>query len=546
MNKPTHTLQTPRRVTGDTMRQFARRIRIACALCAALALISCKTGPNYAKPNMEMPDRYKSEQNEAASAQTTPDREWWRLFEDPELDTLMTQALEANLDIKAAIARVEQSRATAASAKSSFFPTISLNPSATRSRTPAAETPDTKTNPLTEVQSAVSQVSGIVNQLSSLAQGNASGGSGGGGGSSQQTTSSSSASMSASSSINNRFQIPFDLSYEIDLWGRVRRSVESAEAQSMVSVHDLEVVRQTILADVARNYFSLRALDSQAEILARNLALYDEQLQLTRNQFKSGLANETNALQAEVQLETTRAQAADTQRQRADLEHAIAILLGRAPAQFSLEPKALSAKLPEIPAGAPVEILNRRPDIAEAEQGLISASADIGVAKAEFFPVVRINGTAGLQSAKIEDIFNWENRVWSIGPSVSLPIFQGGQLRAKLRKAKARYEEVEANYRSKVLGAFRDVEDSLTDLQHRGIEAEARGKATAAARENLRLMNLQYQAGISDYLNVISAEQSLLNSELSEIQLASNRMISTVLLVKAVGGGWEKETGPKK
>ncbi len=448
------------------------------ALMLTLLLTACTTGPDYHRPSLNAPVHYKSE-TATEAVQPGLGKDWWRLFNDPELDALVEEALDASQNLKAAMARVAQARASARSVKSSFSPVITLDPSETRSRTPA-------------------------------------------------TTS-------------NRIQIPFDLSYEIDIWGRVRRSYEAAQAQARVSLYDLEVVRQTLLADLARNYFNLRSLDTQHEILDRNLALYQEQVDLTENQYKAGLIDATNVLQAKVQLESTRVQTADIQRQRADLEHAIAILLGRAPVDFSLDLRPLDATPLAIPAGLPSDLLRQRPDVAEAEQNLVAACAEIGVAKAEFFPTVRLTGAAGFQSADIKSVLDWTNHVWSIGPSVSLPIFKGGQLRANLQKAKARYDELEATYRNNVLKAFSEVEDSLTDLHMRADAAEAQAKAVAAAREYLRLTQFQYRTGVIDYLHVVNAEQTLVSNELSEAQILNLRMASTVLLIKALGGGWDSQ-----
>jgi NodT family efflux transporter outer membrane factor (OMF) lipoprotein len=502
-----------------------------------LLLASCTTGPDYKRPSLDTPANYKSATAEE-TAQPGLGQDWWRLFQDPDLTALVEEALKANQNLKAAMARVAQARASASSVKSSFFPVVTLNPSVTRSRTPGTTTSsDSTSKELSEVSSVVNQVSNLVGQVNTLIQGGTT--SPNSGGSSQGATSATG--MAVSATTSNRFQIPFDLSYEIDIWGRVRRSYEAAQAQARVAIYDFEVVRQTLLADLARNYFNLRSFDAQYEILARNLNLYQEQVDLTENQYRAGLINETNVLQAKVQLESTRVQAADIQRQRADLEHAIAILLGRAPAEFSLDVRPLNATPLVIPAGLPSDLLRRRPDVAEAEQNLVAASAEIGVAEADFFPAVRLTGSAGFQSSDIKDVLDWRNHVWSIGPSVSLPIFKGGQLRASLGKAKARYDELEATYRNKVLSAFSDVEDSLTDLHMRADAAEAQAKAVAAAREYLRLTRIQYQTGVVDYLHVVNAEQTLMTNELSDAQILNQRMASTVLLIKALGGGWNSQ-----
>lgn len=497
-------------------------------LLATCCMVSCKTGPNYERPSLELPDGYKSA-TEMESGQPGLTLDWWRLFNDPDLNALCEEALETNYDLQAAMARLTQARASAASVKSGFYPVISVNPAATRSGSPM-QTVSTESSGLEEISSTLGQVSSVLGAVNALAQGETPNLSGNQTGTAVNT---------ASSTTGNRFQIPFDLSYEIDLWGRVQRSYESAQAQVQASVYELEVVRQTLLADVARNYFTLRALDAQLDILNRNLDLYREQATLTRKQYEVGLVDETNALQAEIQLEATRAQATDLQRQRADLEHAIAVLLGKAPADFSLDQRSLDRQPPVIPTGLPAALLRQRPDIAVAEENLKAACAEIGVAQADFFPSVKLMGSAGFQSAKLEDLLDWKSKTWSFGPSISLPIFQGGQLKANLQKAQARYEELLAAYRNSVLGAFRDVEDSLTDIHGRTDEAGARAKAAAAAREYLRLVQIQYDTGIIDYLNVINAEQTLLNNELSEVQALNERRIATVLLIKALGGGWD-------
>ncbi|MCL5745541.1 MAG: efflux transporter outer membrane subunit [Acidobacteria bacterium] len=513
--------------------------RVAGGFVLSLLLVSCTTGPDYRRPALNPPTAYKSATS-GEMAQSGLGQDWWRLFNDPELNALAEEALEANQNLKAAMARVAQSRASAQSVKSAFFPVITLDPSGTRSRTPGAESStDSLSSKLSQVSSTINQVSSVLEGITSLTQGTS------GASPSAGTTGAGSGAAATSTAVpattSNRFQVPFDFSYEIDIWGRVRRSYESATAQAQASVYDLEVVRQTLLADLARNYFNLRSFDAQYELLTRNLALYQEQVDLTQNQHKAGLIDESNVLQATVQLEATRAQAADTRRQRADLEHAIAILLGRAPAEFSLDARALAAAPLVIPAGLPADLLRQRPDVAEAEQNLVAASAEIGVAKADFFPAVRLTGSAGFQSSDLGSVLEWSNRAWSIGPSISVPIFKDGQLRANLRKAKARYDELEATYRNKVLSAFVDVEDSLTDLHMRADAAEAQAKAVAAGREYLRLTQIQYRSGVIDYMHVVNAEQTLLNSELSEAQILNQRIVSSVLLIKALGGGWEAQ-----
>jgi multidrug efflux system outer membrane protein len=524
-----------RNASGGFMRKdMSRTLRFFAAAALTLSLTSCVTGPNFHRPDIQTPNGYKSA---AAQEQVQPNlsRDWWLLFNDQELSSLVQEALNGNLGLKAAMARVTQSRAAARSIKSEFFPVVSLDPSVTRTWTPGVKSQSSDTSDASDVINGVSGVLGQVNKLVS------------GGSSTQSSTSSTqtTASTSASASVSTAttsIRAPFDLSYEIDAWGRIARTYEAANAETRSSEFDFEVVRQTLLADLAKNYFNLRSLDDQYEILERNLDLYQKQVDLTQNQYKAGLSNETSVLQAVVQLESTRAQATDTLRERTDLEHAIAILLGRAPSDFSLEARPLSSIPPVIPAGMPSDLLRRRPDVAEAEQNLAASCAEIGVAKANFYPTIQLTGSAGFENSDVKGLADWKSSLFSFGPSVSLPIFQGGKLKANLEKAKARYDELESTYRANVLTAFNDVEDCLTDLHMRADALDAQSKAVVAAREYLRLTQIEYQSGIVDYMNVVNAEQTLVSNELSEAQTKNLRMASTVLLIKALGGGWDSES----
>lgn len=519
-------------------------IQAAVGCLPALLLAACAVGPDYQRPEMNAPDAFKSA-NAQETAQPELALDWWKLFQDQELDALVDEALKANQSLRAAVARVDQARASAASVRGSLFPAVNMNASATRSRRPASgASSEGSSDTLSRVTTVANDITGLINQIQTMTDPSSTDSTTGGAAGSSTQSASLSAGSSSVSATNNAYQVGFDLSYEIDIWGRVRRSCEAARAEVQVSVYDLEVVRQTLLADLVQNYFSLRALDAQNDILARTLDLYQEQTDLTQQRFTTGLATETDFLQARIQLESARAQHADIRRQRAGLEHAIAILLGRPPVQFSLDERPLDAEPPQIPAGLPADILRRRPDVAKAEQNLAAACAQIGVAKANFYPVVKLTGAAGFESADIKDALDWENRVWSIGPSVSLPIFQGGQLRANLRQAKAKYQELEAAFRETVLIAFGDVEDALTDLHMRADQAQARAHAVDAAREYLRLAQLEYQVGLSDYRQVVDAQKALLDNELSVVQTLDQRMASTVLLIKSLGGGWDSQVVP--
>lgn len=471
---------------------------LGAATLAGLSILSCSVGPDYKRPAVEVPGSYKRAHKKEKN-QPKLGRNWWRLFNDPELNRLEEATLAANQDIKAAMARVTQARASAEAVRAGFFPVIALNPSASRARTNRGSGNFTTTT-----------IGGI------------------------------SGSSISRSTTSSDFSIPFDLSYEVDIWGRVRRSYEAAKAQTAASEDDFEVVLQTATADVAQNYFNLRLFDAQADILHHSVDLYRQQVELTQEQFKAGLAGRTDVLQAQSQLDSTITQEIEARRQRDDLEHALAILTGRPPSNFSVAVRVLSPTPPTIPAGLPSDLLRRRPDVAEAEANLAASNAQVGVAIAAFYPDLTLTGSAGFETNDISKLLNWESRVWSIAASVSQPIFQGGRLSANLKQAKARYEELVATYRSTILGAFRDVENSLTDLHRRASESESQARAVAADRENLDLFTKQYKAGLTTYLQVITTERTLLTDEINDKQIQFNRLISTVLLIKAIGGGWKE------
>lgn len=465
---------------------------VVCAgVCALIA--SCTVGPNYQRPAMGVPATFKSATT-GESAQPALAADWWHLFNDPTLTRLEEDAIHANTDLQAAMARVAQARAAVGVTQSQFYPVVTLDPSMERSRTPA----------------------GRVSSNGSLQGAGSTGG-----------------------RTSNNFRIPFDVSYEVDIWGRVRRLNQAALAQLRSTEDDFQVVLQTMEADIAQDYFTIRSLDAQAQILAANAESFRQQVSLTQTQQKAGLVGPIDVLQAQTQLNTTLAQEVDTRRQRADLEHALAILLGRTPSEINIANQPLDLSPPVIPAGLPADLLRRRPDVAEAEENLITANAQVGVATALFYPTVKLTGTAGFESVDLAHSLDWENRIWSIGPSISFPLFNGGQLDANLAQAKARYEEVAANYRGSVLAAFRDVEDSLTDLHLRAEAGQAQDEAVKAAREYLRLAQVQYKGGLMPYLQVIDAERTLLTAELSAAQILNQRMISSILLIKSLGGGWD-------
>ncbi|MBI2949695.1 MAG: efflux transporter outer membrane subunit [Verrucomicrobia bacterium] len=507
-------------------------------------------GPDYQRPTNAVPTAYKaSELGEWKQGQPldhVPKGAWWEMFSDETLNGLELRATKSNQELKAAIARVDQARATARVARSELLPGLSVDPSVRRERFSPHQVP------------------------------------------------------SFGDITANTFRAPLDLSYEIDLWGRVRRGFESAKADAQASLAAFYNVWLTLQADVAQNYFALRALDAEIATVASTAELRREQVRLVRSRFEGGIGNELDVARAETELATTEAEAASLAKRRAELENALAILVGENPAAFRLnsrrvpphpgplprgegesfaalalaggigdvrrsngdslsvgrgqgegkggvdspggsktETHSWNPPLPDIPAGLPSDLLERRPDVAEAERQLSAANARIGVAKAAFFPVLRLTGSGGYVSGDIDNLFNWDSRVWSIGPSLSLPIFAGGRHRANYKRSQAAYEEAIAGYRQRVLVAFGEVENSLAAIRHLSTQSAAQDRAVANARRAAELAGERYRAGIVSYLEVVDANRATLQTERSSVQLAGQRLIAAVQLIKALGGGWQ-------
>jgi multidrug efflux system outer membrane protein len=450
----------------------------------------CMVGPNYVRPPIEQPFHFKSEVTSGEAPLMA--REWWRLFGDPDLDQLITTAHASNQTLRQAVARVDEARALARVAGGYLYPSISLDPRFSRQ-----------------------------------------------GYSGNRDSATSGKRVRRGVTIND-WLIPVDLTYEIDVWGRVRRSFESAAAQAMASVDDVAVVRLTIETDVARFYYNLRALDAQVQILTENVASYREQVRLVSAQLKSGLVSPIVLNQAQAQLQATLAQQRDIERARADQEHALAILCGRPAPSFTVAANPLhEVSPPVVPPGLPAQLLVRRPDVAEAEQNVIAANARIGVAIADFYPTFTLTGAAGFESANASSIFDWRSAVAAIAPSISFPIFQGGRLNANLEATEARFRQTVAAYVNQVLIAYADVEDALTDLHALSDEVGNLREAVIASQNYLRLAQAQYKFGLVDYLIVIDAERTLLSNQLSLAQAVNLQMASSMHLIKALGGGWD-------
>jgi multidrug efflux system outer membrane protein len=430
-----------------------------------------------------------------------PRGSWWEVFGDPELNRLETLAAAHNQQLVAAYANFQQARALVNVARADFFPQLSADPNYTRQR-----------------------VSG--NQSRGAAS-------------------------SSRGFTFNTFSVPLDASWELDLWGRVRREVESARASLTASADDLEASKLAIQAEVAIDYFTLRSLDAQDQVLQETVVAYTRSLELTRNRRVGGIATELDVSQAETQLSTTEAQIPAVQLQRANNLHALAVLCGQDAPSFevSVTRGALAAARktfdagPGIPVEVPSELLERRPDIAAAERLMAAANANVGLAYAAFYPRVMLNGLAGFLSVDANTLFNWESRVWSFGPSVSLPLFTGGRNRAQLASARAAYDAAVANYRQTVLSAFQDVEDQLAAQRLLARQFDKVSTALKSSHRTLDISLTKYKGGVITYLDVVIAQSASLALEQTVVQLSAQRLAASVSLIKALGAGWTTEAG---
>jgi len=470
------------------------------AFAAVALLAGCAVGPDYKRPEATaIPASYAGAATGWKVAQPQgqlPKGNWWKIFADPELGALETRATDANQQLKAAVDRFAEARASLDVTRAGLFPNLSLSGAYARQHISA--------------------------NAPSVTTGQAIG----------------------HPSTYNDFSMPLDLGYEIDLWGRVRRSVESAQARTQASADDLEAVRLAVQAEVAVDYFTLRALDSERAVLRSSIQVFSKSLDLTANLRAGGVATDLDVAEAETVLKTTEAQLPAVALQRAQFEHALALLVGEPAASFRVPERALSAMPPSIPSGVPSELLERRPDISSAERLMAAANANIGVVKAAFFPSLQLSGLAGFESIAPGVLFNGSSWQWGVGPSLTMPLFEGGKLRAGLRFAKATYEEMVANYRQTVLTAFSEVEDNLAaqDLLARQYEAES--GALVAARIQLRVANNRYRDGLITYIEVATAESTELNIEFDTVQLQGQQLVAAVTLVKSLGGGWQETMKP--
>jgi multidrug efflux system outer membrane protein len=463
----------------------------------AACLAGCTVGPNYHRPTAPVPATWDVQEpwRESAPKDLIPKGEWWTVFHDGELSGLEKQAIDANQTIKISIARLEQARATAAVQISTLFPTLGLTPGTT---TPTVERQGLSGNR----PSSGFPVKGTVQQ--------------------------------------NTFSLPFVAGYEVDLFGRRRRSIESAEAAYQASAADLENVRLVVTAELAGDYFALRELDSEIGILNRTVQALQKGLDLVNSRHNGGVASGLDVAQEETLLRTTETQAQLRLQQRKNFEDAIAVLIAKPAPDFHLPSNELNAAAPPpLNAGLPSDLLERRPDVATAERQMASANAQIGVAKAAYYPTIDLFATAGPQVSDLAKIANLSSMFWAVGANVSESIFTGGARRAQVQFAQAGFDANVANYRATVLNAFREVQDDLTALDVFIQAQQTQQQAVDAAQRTLDISTNRYAGGLVSYLDVVTAQQNLLSNQQELVTIQGQRLTTSVLLVKALGGGWD-------
>ena len=460
------------------------KIFLLSLLSASTAFAGALTiGPDYQRPSVPAPADYRGGEG-LAGRPSLPPSSWWTLFNSPVLDDLESQALSANQDLKSAAARAEQSAAAAGIVRGAFWPQVAAVPAASRSQT---------------------------SRTSAIAYPQA---------------------------LFNDFTVPVQASWEIDLFGRVRRLSESARADAQAAAYLFDSVRLSLTAAVAVDYFTLRGLDQELAILRQTADLRHRELDLVSAQRRSGAATELDTARAETELATAQADSAAVAARRESVQDALAVLVGRDAPSFTLPASVENITAPSIPTGLPSELLQRRPDIASAERTLAAANARIGVAKAAFFPAISLTGSAGYDSGQSGQLFKADSRIWSFGPSLYLPIFQGGRNKADYERVKAAFDENLAAYRQQVLVAFREVQESLAVLKLLSEQSEAQDRAVASAKRAAELAQLRYRSGYVSYLDVVDAQRTELGNERASAQLSSGRLNTEVALIKALGGGW--------
>jgi NodT family efflux transporter outer membrane factor (OMF) lipoprotein len=472
-----------------------KHLTLSLLLFATMLLASCTVGPKYARPDVPTAPVDAFKETDGWKPAQPSDQllrgNWWETFADPQLNALESELTVSNQDLKVANARFVEARAMVHFNRAAQFPTISTSPGIESLRE-SANTPY----------------------------------------------------LPATSSTGD-FVLPFDLSYELDVWGRVRRTVSASREEAQATAGDLATVNLSLHAELAYDYFELRSADAQKKLLDDTVKTYEDALQLTVNRFEGGAAPKSDVAQAQTQLQTTMVQDTDVAVQRAQYEHAIAILIGKPPAAFGLPASPLNLPPPDISAGLPSQLLERRPDIAAAERRVAEANDQIGIARAAYYPTITLGASAGLEGDSITNWFTWPSRFWAVGPSLAETLFDGGRRRATSTAARANYDATVAGYRESTLTAFQQVEDNLAALRVLSQEAQQQKQATASAQESLQIFTDRYIGGADPYLQVLTAQTIALQNERNDVDILRRRMDASVLLIKALGGGWTVSELPK-
>ena len=471
---------------------------------ALLVSTGCMVGPKYQRAGAPVPPAYKEIAPEnpqptagwkkAQPSDGVPRGKWWEAYSDPELNALEEQVSISNQNVLAAEAQFRQAREAVRIARSSLFPTVTGLTSVVNSRTSS--------------------------NLFNVQAGN------------------------LTSGVRTTYDLPVDVSYQADLWGSIRRGVRGVTATAQASAAQLENARLSFQAELARDYFSLHGTDGQQELLERTVKSYEDYLQLTKDRFASGVASGADVAQAQAQLETTRAQLVDLGVARAQFEHAIAILIGKPPSALSIRSVAIKSPPPFIPAGVPSDLLERRPDFAAAERQMAALNEQIGIAKAAYYPALTLGASGGIEAGNIAKWFAWPSRFWSVGPQLAETLFDAGRRHAQVAQAQAGYDATVAGYRQTVLTGFQQVEDNLAALRVLANEARVEDEAVRAANQALDISTYQYKAGTVSYLQVITAQTTALQDQISAVNILTRRMTASVLLIEALGGGWNASLLP--
>jgi NodT family efflux transporter outer membrane factor (OMF) lipoprotein len=480
---------------------MTRLFAVGTSSIALLALLAagCSVGPKYQRPDIAAPAAFKEAPPEAYKewkaanpSDATLRSDWWTLFGDSDLNALEAQIDVSNFNLKAAEARFNQARALIKVNQSQRYPTVTAGTQITTNR-------DSSTYALA---------------------------------------------TSKTSTTFGNYQLPIDVSYEVDAWGRVRHTIEAARAEAQATAADLETLRLSYHAELAYDYFELRSADAEQRLLDDTVVAYQKALDLTENRFEGGVAAGAEVAQAKTQLEATKTQDTDLAVRRAQYEHAIAVLTGKSPAEFSLAPKGI-VDPPAIPVGLPSQLLERRPDIAASERRMAEANAQVGVAHAAFFPQILLGAVLGLQGQSVTDWLNWPSRFWAVGPGVLQTVFDGGRRRAQQQSAEFNYDATVATYRETAIDAFQQVEDNLAALRVLEKETATQKAAVVAAERSLELSTNRYTGGLVTYLEVVTAQGTALVNEREAVDILRRRMDASVLLIKALGGGWDSTKLPK-